>query len=70
MNEKDNISFKHYNLIKKCRKNRQGGVAIMINKKYKYKEIKIKNISPLEIIGIKTIINNKEFNIFSLYMMM
>ena len=68
INNKDNITFKHYDFIKKCRKNKPGGgMGILLNKKYNYQEIKIKNTSPLEIIGIKTIINKKEYNIFSLY---
>lgn len=68
LNSSEEFSISKYEFISKPRKNKKGGgVGILVHKSYAYEKIKIKKVSPIEIIGIKTKIKNLEYHIFSIY---
>jgi exonuclease III len=68
LNKNDEIEINKYKLVRKDRnKTKGGGVGLIINKKLNYEIIKVKEVTPIEIIGIKTKINDTTYNIFSIY---
>ncbi|UYV77995.1 hypothetical protein LAZ67_15003146, partial [Cordylochernes scorpioides] len=69
LNEKYNLKYKNYNILRKDRNKEGGGLAFLINNLY-YEDIAINipNTSDLEAQGIKVYLNqNKTINIFNMY---
>ncbi|UYV74764.1 hypothetical protein LAZ67_12000855 [Cordylochernes scorpioides] len=69
LNEKYNLKFKNYNILRKDRNKEGGGLAFLIKNLY-YEDIAINipNTSDLEAQGIKVYLNqNKTINIFNMY---
>lgn len=62
------INFRQYQLFSNCRSDRRGGgVGILVNKRYQAELIKMKNFSPIEIIGVSVKIKKAIFSFFSIY---
>ncbi|UYV70770.1 hypothetical protein LAZ67_8000547 [Cordylochernes scorpioides] len=69
LNEKYNLKYKNYNILRKDRNKEGGGLAFLIKNLY-YEDIAINipNTSDLEAQGIKVYLNqNKTINIFNMY---
>ncbi|UYV61230.1 hypothetical protein LAZ67_1003982 [Cordylochernes scorpioides] len=69
LNEKYNLKYKNYNILRKDRNKEGGGLAFLIKNLY-YEDIAINipNTSDLEAQGIKAYLNqNKTINIFNMY---
>ncbi|UYV80352.1 hypothetical protein LAZ67_18002587, partial [Cordylochernes scorpioides] len=69
LNEKYNLKYKNYNILRKDRHKEGGGLAFLIKNLY-YEDIAINipNTSDLEAQGIKVYLNqNKTINIFNMY---
>ncbi|UYV80245.1 hypothetical protein LAZ67_18002138, partial [Cordylochernes scorpioides] len=69
LNEKYNLKYKNYNILRKDRNKEGGGLAFLIKNLY-YEDIAINipNTSDLEAQGIKIYLNqNKTINIFNMY---
>ncbi|UYV63598.1 hypothetical protein LAZ67_2004930 [Cordylochernes scorpioides] len=69
LNEKYNLKYKNYNILRKDRNKEGGGLAFLIkNLYYEDIDINIPNTSDLEAQGIKVYLSqNKTINIFNMY---
>jgi Endonuclease-reverse transcriptase len=68
LNNNKNIKIKNFNIIRRDRDERGGGVAILIHKKYKIKPIIFPVFSSLEIVGLSVELkNNNCIDIVSVY---
>jgi chorismate mutase len=56
-----------YEILRKDRDKRGGGVAILVKAGFKYNQIPLENFENEEIIGVEVVIINAKVNIFSIY---
>ncbi len=67
LSNSDNISFENYEIIRKDRNRRGGGVAILARTDMKFEKIDTLDSFGLELLAIKVKLKNESFNLISLY---